>query len=359
MAIERAVQIVLRERDDSRVRLTNLDPAFGGGEFRLSHDIPTRPRGDWLNYVQAAAQALVRERGASRGFDAVVQSDIPVAAGLSSSSALVVASGLALIAVNRLEVDRVELMDLMARAERYVGTEGGGMDQAICLGGQEGAALQIDFDPLRLRPVAVPASWGFLVAYSLLRAEKSGEAQAAYNERHADCRHALMRLREAWVADPQLGTITTYASILESGVLDQAIASADATLPSRLARRFRHTLTEARRVRDAVRALEASDIRSFGALMLASHTSLRDDFDVSVPELDEIVNIAMDAGAAGARLTGAGFGGCVVALCEENIIDTVRHLLVTRFYQPRQVTDRLDDCVFTAHPTAGAAYQRV
>ena len=152
MAIQRSVRIAFHPRADREIRLTNRDARFPPSAFTVNAEIPPAPAGDWSNYPRAAAHALVQRFPNLRGVDAQVDSDLPVAAGLSSSSALVVATALALLHANRASVPLLELMDLLARGERYVGTAGGGMDQAIILGAQAGCASRIDSHPLRLTP---------------------------------------------------------------------------------------------------------------------------------------------------------------------------------------------------------------
>jgi galactokinase len=191
MAIQRAIQIDLRAREDAVVRLVNVRARFEASRFEISGSIDPSPAGSWVNYVKAAAQALHRRSPLARGFDGLVSGDIPDAAGLASSSALVVASALALIAANEIEIDRGELMELTARAERYVGTHSGGMDQAIALAGRAGHAVAIEFDPIRLEPVPVPSDWRFVIANSLVEAKKSGAAQTGYNARVRESRRAL------------------------------------------------------------------------------------------------------------------------------------------------------------------------
>ena len=323
MAIQRAVTIVLRARTDGRVRLVNADERFGPREFELADEIEPFAPGDWGNYAKAAASILRERAGIARGFEAVVHGDIPPAAGLSSSSALVVACLLGFVAVNRLEIAREELMNLAARGERYVGVQSGGMDQAISLGGRAGHAVVIDFDPIRLRPVRVPDDWRFVITNSFVSAEKSGRARAAYNERVVECREALRQIG----AHPQAaGWPRTYPGMVASIATNELVAMGDRILPALLAKRFRHVVTEGARVERARAAMLAGDLGRFGALMNDSHASLRDDYEVSCAELDTIVSSALELGAAGARLTGAGFGGCAVILCRAPADDFMRAL---------------------------------
>src|SRR5256886_8064273 len=183
MALRQSLHIAFHPRSDRETRLVNRDPRFAPSAFAVTESIPPAPAGDWGNYARAAAQALAQRFPDLRGVDALVESDLPIAAGLSSSSALLVAMALAIMHANGVSVPSLELMELLGRGERYVGTAGGGMDQAIILGARAGGASRIDFHPLRLTPTAVPGDWQFLVAWSLVHAEKSGGARQAYNER--------------------------------------------------------------------------------------------------------------------------------------------------------------------------------
>jgi galactokinase len=355
VAIQRSVRIELRARGDRHVRLTNEDPRFEPCEFEIAADLAPFPSGHWGNYAKAAAQALQRRAGLDRGFDGLVAGDIPAAAGLSSSSALVVASALALLAANGIELERGELMELTASAERYVGTESGGMDQAISLGGRAGHAVRIDFDPLRLEPVPLPADWRIVIANSLVEARKSGGAQAAYNARVRECREALAALLARPTA---LGLPTTYRGLV-SGVQSGRLLELAAALPAPLSGRFRHVVTEAARVDEAVAAMRAGDLEAFGRLLDASHASLRDDYEVSCKELDELVGCAREHGAAGARLTGAGFGGCAVLAARAEALPGLLAGLAQSFYGRRGIDPVARDALLVAVPSDGAQTDRL
>ena len=350
MALRQSVRIAFHPRSDQETRLVNRDPRFAPSAFAVSEGILRAPAGDWGNYARAAAQALAQRFPDLRGIDALVESDLPIAAGLSSSSALVVAMALAIMHANRVTVPSLELMDLLGRGERYVGTAGGGMDQAIILGARSGYASRIDFHPLRLTPTAVPADWQFIVAWSLVHAEKSGAARQAYNERTRQCDEArrLVATRLGQRQD------TTYPALLAAASVEELLQVAGATLSDLLSRRFRHVVTEGTRVRQAEAAMVARDFTAFGELLDASHQSLRDDYEVSHPELDRLVGLAREAGAAGARLTGAGFGGSIVALCRVERAPEVVAALRERFYAPRGAADGVGRHMFTAEPSAGA-----
>jgi galactokinase len=349
MAIQRGTTIAARPRSDRVVRITNLDPQFEPREFSLGTDIPPRPAGDWGNYAQASAQALVRRYGELRGVDAVVGSDLPIAAGLSSSAALVVAAAVTLLAASGVAYEPLELMDLLAEGERYVGTAGGGMDQAISVGARAGHATRIDFNPLRLSHTALPGSWRFVVAWSLVRAEKSGAARRAYNERTKETAEARAIVARRLGLPPA----TPYRELLAGQPLAALLDSASA-LPRPLGARFRHVVSEAVRVGDAVAAVGRGDLATFGRLLDASHASLRDDYEVSSPELDRLVVIAREAGAAGARLTGAGFGGCIVAVTDLGRVADVLNALQRDYYAARDVPGSRDAYLFIAESSDGA-----
>jgi galactokinase len=350
MAIDRHIILMARPRRDRTVRIHNVDPRFKSLTFELSDDITPAPQGDWGNYVRAAAQAVCQDYPGVQGIDAVIGSDLPAAAGLSSSSALVVASALALLHAGGLPIDREALMGRLAEAERYVGLRGGGMDQAICLGGRAGAAARIRFDPLALDTVDIPHDWRFVVASSLVPARKSAEARAVYNRRTEECRQAVKEVAERLGVPVDIG----YPALLARFDNEELLVVAGELEDRQLARRFRHVVTEARRVDLAVSALAGRNLAAFGELMTASHASLRDDYEVSCPELDQLVDIATQGGAVGARLTGAGLGGCVIGLGTVETIPALLARLDRDFYYDRMTGADLDDVRFVAVPGNGA-----
>lgn len=348
MAIQREVKIAFTPRGDARARFVNVDAArFGPREFEVSSRIAPASRGDWSNYARAAAQELAARFDLRRGIDACVSGDVPLAAGLSSSSAMVVATTLALLAANELRVPIEDLMELCARAERYVGVDSGGMDQAVSLGGRAGCALRIDFAPVRTRAIPIPDSWRFVVANSGVGAEKSGRARDAYNARVAECAEALRRV----LALPEASDWPrTWRDLVATVPESRLLAAGRRALDGELSRRFRHVITEGFRVELAVDALRRGDAGEFGRLMDLSHASLRDDYEVSCPELDACVRVARASGALGARLTGAGFGGCIVALAEQATAPAVESAL-----RGHAGPDSPADAVFVASPGDGAS----
>ncbi len=352
MAIQRDMMLLARERSDGRVNMASADPRFTPRVFELSGELDRYAVGDWGNYAKAAGRALAERFGPLRGFDAVVSSSIPIAAGLSSSSALVMAVALAILDLADVAIGAPQLMQLVAEAERYVGTKGGGMDQAICLGAQPGTASRIDFNPLRLTPTSVPRHWRFVVAFSGVRAEKSGVTMDEYNSRTRECKQAL----NAAAAVVGASEISTYAGLMSGVPVDDLLAALEQELDGLLLKRLRHVVTEATRVTHAETAMKQGDIAEFGELMSQSHRSLRDDLAVSTVELDTLTDIAVNAGAVGARLTGAGFGGCVVALCSAEKVGQVMDALEHEYYRSADIDGMLvADCLFVAVPSGGAS----
>lgn len=357
MALQREARIVLRPRRDGVVNLVNTDPEFEDVTYEVGVRVEPGPTGSWGNYVRAPAQELARRYAILYGFDGVFSSDVPVASGLSSSSALTNSVGLALAEINEVGLGPLELGELMADAEQYTGTRGGGMDQAISMGARAGHAARIDFRPLKLHHVPVPSDWRFVVADTCVRAEKSGPAQAAYNRRRAECEEAFQLVAAELVRTRRLPAAPAgYRELLRKVYDDEALTAAESALPDTLLRRFRHVVTEHARVLEAQDLLYQADHVGFGMLMDASHGSLRTDYLVSSAELDELVALAKEGGAAGARLTGAGFGGCIVALASMDTVDEVLEALLTGYYEPRGLTDRVDDRLFLAVPSQGATF---
>jgi galactokinase len=248
-----------------------------------------------------------------------------------------VAFTLALLEANGIRASFGELMEILPDGEQFVGTRGGGMDHAAALASRRGCATLVEFAPLAVRSIAVPAGWHFLAAHSLRTAEKSGAAREEYNRRRQAGDSALARLG-----------LPSYREALE--MADRLAAKLDHG-PERDS--FLHTTSEALRVRAAVAAMERDDAVHFGRLLAESHASLRDRLRVSSPALDRLVEAAMEAGALGARLTGAGFGGCAVVLCREADAARVRRGLIERYYRGRPGFEESRHLI-DARPGAGA-----
>ncbi|MGB7762727.1 MAG: galactokinase family protein, partial [Bryobacteraceae bacterium] len=279
MAIDRRIRIRFRARGDRWIRVWSAAP-FGRREFAWTAGLQPVAAGDWENYLRAAASAVASRWGVGAGVDAWIASDLPPAAGLSSSSALLVAFALCLLAANGIDAGFEELMAILPEGEHFVGTRGGGMDHAAILASRAGCASLIEFAPLAVRHIAVPDDWAFLVAHSLETAEKSGSVRAAYNARRQAGTDALAKLG-----------VASYREIIGAPQRHDEFLARLAGVEEKDA--FLHTTSEAVRVTEAVAAMEAGDAAAFGQLLMESQRSLRDRLRVSSPALDRLVDASM------------------------------------------------------------------
>lgn len=376
MTLDRGIVIACSPRDDATVRLRAAAPGCADCAFVNGPSIPPSSAGAWENYVKAAVEGINGhfKVKAFPGMDLYVAGTLPMSAGLSSSSALVVAASLAYLRclgpVLERDISRLALASLLAGAEQYVGTRGGGMDQAIILNGNVGAACKIDFFPLRVERVPLPASHVFVICHSLVKAEKTGDALHRYNAGPRLCRlitamvqESLARAFDAGIVIDRLGDLWNGHLCMTSSEVEALFAEtfpaeytplADAaaylgTTPQRIRERWledlaeppegfalksraRHQLTEYLRVQGARDALLAGDAEHLGELMNASHASCAHDYAISCPELDTLTEMARAAGALGSRLTGAGFGGCTVSLVERDRAEAFMKTLQARYY---------------------------
>ena len=316
MAIERRTVVAGAARNDGRVvaHSAALDETF---EFELDRPGAVR-RGIWGDYVEGTARALLARGVAIGGANLWIESDVPRGGGLSASAALETSVGLALASLaGGGEVDRVTLARAGQAAEHeYVGTLCGIMDQYIAALGVERHALLVDCRTLEARRVPVVLPYAKIVVCDT--GVKHELASSAYNERRSECEEAVRLLREVLPGVTALRDVTV-----------DAFGSHAGTLPDPVRRRARHVVTENERTLLAADALVARNFDEFGRLMQASHASLRDDFEVSSPELDVAVDEALaHPGVFGARMTGGGFGGCMIALAETAAVDSLMERLV-------------------------------
>ena len=286
--------VELSPREDQVVRVESH--GYMPVAYRLGEE---RHHGDWGDYVRGVTWVLTKAGHAIRGFDAGIASRVPPGAGLSSSAALEVALLRALREAFSLSLDDLALAYAAHKAERdIVGARVGTMDQLAASLSRVGEALLIDMRKSQIERVPIPASVEIAVVDSGIVHDNA--KQGAYNERRAQCDEAARGLGLASLRDATLGDV-------------ERLAPQNATL----ARRVRHVVTENERVRAFVAALGAGDLARCGALVDASHASLREDFDVSTGELDVLADaLRSQRGVHGARLVGAGFGGSVLALAD-------------------------------------------
>jgi galactokinase len=292
-AIPQRTQVELARRDDGRIRAASANVGSALFEYRLGGE---QRRGRWSDYVQGVTWGLAHEGFRVGGADLRVESRVPLGSGLSSSAALLVALLRAFRDAFALDLPDVPLARLAKRAENdFVGAPVGIMDQMACTLAGDRQALFLDTRSLDYTIVALPPGIELVILNSGIA---HNHAKGDYGTRRAECERAAEALGVAQLRD------------LDSSDLPRIM-----TLPDPLGRRARHVVTEDERVLAAVRAIKAGDVENLGRLFYASHDSMRDDYEVSIPEIDLLVDLGRtDSDIHGARLTGGGFGGSVVML---------------------------------------------
>lgn len=305
--INRAVYIALRPRED-----------LGCGYYSLNFqekasweltDIRRTEGHHWSNYLKGVMKVLGEAGVDFKGSEGVVFGDIPIASGLSSSAAIEVAAAFGLDRAFGLGLDPVRMSLLAQKAENaFVGVNCGIMDQFVCRLGRKNHALFLDCRSLAYENVPLRlAKYGLLIVDTKVKREL---AQSAYNQRRAECDEAV-RFFQSKV--PSVKALRDVDPEMFGRYRDG--------LPETIRRRAAHVVSEDDRVLEAVKALKADDLEKVGRLFFESHRSLKEDYEVSAAELDFVVETALASGASGARLTGAGFGGCAVVLARKDILD--------------------------------------
>ena len=325
MAIDRSTLVAAAARED---RLVNVHSLNREESFTFDLDRPGEPRrGLWLDYVEGVARALESRGARLRGADLMLVSDVPEGAGLSSSAALEVSTGLAFASISGAEVDPVTLALAGQQAEHtYVGTMCGIMDQFVAALGREGHALLIDCRTLEASPVPLDTSRVCVaITDTNVKHELSG---SEYNARRAECEEGVRLLRRFLPDIEQLRDVSV-----------EEFERFGAELPDVVRRRCRHVVTEDARTLSAADALRRGDLEEVGRLMRLSHESLRDDYEVSCPELDVLAETAWGVeGVLGSRMTGGGFGGSTVSLVRRERLSEFRGALeapyAARFGRP-------------------------
>jgi galactokinase len=308
-AIDLECVIAVRPRGDGRVAVRSADMGEAEAVAEVAADGTDEPgtvEPGWGRYVAGVVRALAERGRPAAGMDATLSSTVPLGAGLSSSAALEVACALALCHVAGLELAPAELALACRQAEHAAtGVPTGIMDQLVSLAGRPDAALLLDCRSLEYEPVPLPSELFVLAVHSGLPRTLAG---SSYADRRASCEAAALRLG-----------LRALRDATPEQVADDPIA--------------RHVVTENARALETAAALRAGDLDRLGPLFAASHASLRDDFRVSTPELDALVRILVDEGALGARLTGGGFGGCVVALARRPDAVTIAERAARRYQE--------------------------
>ena len=294
-----------------RVYSGNLDEAC---DLDLDSIRPGKS-GHWSDYVRGVAGVLETSGYKLRGADLAIASEVPLGSGLSSSAALEVSTAWALVRNSEIDVDRNALPQMCQRAEHlYPETKCGIMDQFISCHGRAGHALMLDCRSLDFQLLPVPSQVRLMVCDTMVKHE---HASGGYNTRRRECEEGLQALKQVLPEIHALRDVSVDELEQYRGRLSPVIY-----------KRVRHVVTENERVKMAASALQSADMAKLGALMADSHRSLRDDYEVSTPELDLMVELARDQkGVYGARMTGGGFGGCTINLVHSDRAEEVQQRL--------------------------------
>ncbi|XP_063053119.1 N-acetylgalactosamine kinase [Engraulis encrasicolus] len=393
MAIEQTILAAVSLNNTQTIHLANTNERYQ--DFQVSSDsiVIDRDNPQWYYYFLCGVKGIQERLGLSplAGMRCLVDGNIPASSGLSSSSALVCCAGLVTMEANHKALSKVELAEVCAKCERYIGTEGGGMDQSISFLAEEGTAKLIEFNPLRATDVKLPEGAVFVISNCCVEMNKA--ASSHFNIRVVECRIAAKLLAKAggleWRRVQRLGAVQEELGLgLEEmlerveellhpesysreevctalGItpqeLSQDILSANTHQVShfKLYQRARHVYGEAARVRRFKSVCDASPVDvlpQLGQLMNQSHQSCRDLYECSCTQLDQLVNICLEAGALGSRLTGAGWGGCAVSMVPAEKINSFLQTVREKYYLPDPRLAALEkQSLFVTKPGGGAA----
>jgi galactokinase len=333
MAIERDVRVAYCARGDAQMRVVSMQQK-GAVAFKIGATIEKSSASEeqWANYVKGCARVLAEEHHSLTGIDCAINGDVPLGSGLSSSAALEVAIMLALIHANGLTYTSEQIARLAQRAENeYVGAKCGILDQLSSTGCLAGQAMLMDCRTLSLTPAPLPKGVSIVIADT---GKRRGLVGSAYNERRQQCEAGAAALGVSHLRDVTLHGLWQAA---EANKIDSITKL-----------RCEHVIAENGRTQAAFACLKAGDAEAFGRLMDQSHADLRDKFQVSCRELDDLVAIARALpGCLGSRMTGAGFGGCTVSLVLDEMVATFVPALTARY-------KKLHDLPMAAYVTRAA-----
>ena len=334
-ALDFGTVVALGSRTDRRISVRAIDLGDKHGSFDLDPVISREANGHWENHVRGVASAMPVFGLPVAGADIVISGNVPQGAGLSSSASLGVALALGLAKLAGCdEPDRMALAKIAQWSEhQYVGCACGMMDQLASAFGEDGKALLIDCMDNNIQAVAFPDDAIIMIVHSGVT---RGLVDSAYNERRSQCEQAAVHYGVASLRD-----LTPEALTTDKGDLDETVF-----------RRARHVVSENERTLSAYHAMTAGDLATIGTAMRASHISLRDDFEVSLPPIDALVDCLAKAigSEGGARMTGGGFGGCVVAILPKAKFETVNAALNAHWQQIRMAPQ----LVIVTQPATGA-----
>jgi galactokinase len=334
-AINYETVVAAGPRTDHQVVVVAADFQNQSSTFSLTPNIPHDQAAPWSNYVRGVAWGLIQRGYTLRGANLVISGNVPLGAGLSSSASLEVVVGTALAHLSELDIapKTIALNGQQAENE-FVGVKCGIMDQFISALGQEGHALLIDCRSLDHRAVPIPPGTAIIIANSNV---KRGLVNSEYNARRQECEAAAAHFGVLALRD-----VSADIFALHEDELNETVA-----------RRARHVITENIRTEAAAAALTRGDLKQMGQLMAESHASMRDDFEITVPPINALVEImtGVIGMAGGARMTGGGFGGCVVGLAPQELVPEVEAAIAAKY----PATSGLEATVYVCQASAGVS----
>jgi len=314
-AINYQTVVAAAKRDDNIVRVVSVDYDNEVDEFDLSKEIVFQENRMWTNYVRGVVKCLIARGYQFKGADISVSGNVPQGAGLSSSAALEVVIGQTFKELFALNISQAEVALNGQQAENeFVGCNCGIMDQLISAEGKKNHALLIDCRTLDTQPVSMPEDMCVVIINSN---KKRGLVDSEYNTRRIQCEEAARILGVKALRDVTIEQFRDRESELEPIVANRA----------------RHVITENDRTVEAAEALKTGDMKRMGALMAESHVSMRDDFEITVEEVDTLVDLVQSVigDKGGVRMTGGGFGGCIVALVPPILVDSVKEIVIEKY----------------------------
>ena len=328
IAIEQAIDIIFSPRQDSMISIT-LSASNETQSFCLNDTDMNCP--SWLRYAKAAVQTIFQKYPCKIGFNAIVSSTLPQGAGLSSSAALLLGLMRCLTMINQIPWNPIDMAQLAQYAENhFVGVNCGIMDQMIICNAQAHHALKIDCQDLTLTHIPLPDSIDFIIMDTSTR---RGLVESEYNDRRYHCEQAAKNLKVTTLREVDLHTLKQNVAQLSKKQFQYA----------------HHVVTENTRVIAATQALKKQDMSLLGLYLNESHASLKNDFNVSTPALNALVEIAQNTpGCYGARMTGAGFGGCAIAVVEKKHTQAFLQSVKTQYYNSTQLNAALYQTCATA-----------
>uniref|UniRef100_A0A3Q4M7J7 N-acetylgalactosamine kinase n=1 Tax=Neolamprologus brichardi TaxID=32507 RepID=A0A3Q4M7J7_NEOBR len=394
MAIEQNILAAVSVNNSGKIQLANANPKYKDFSVSCSEEIAIdRDDPQWYYYFLCGVKGIQEKFGLNHlaGMSCVIDGTIPPSSGLSSSSALVCCSGLVTMEANQKSLSKVALAEICAKSERYIGTEGGGMDQSISFLAEAGTAKLIEFQPLRATDVKLPDGAVFVISNCCVEMNKA--ASSHYNIRVVECRIATKMLAQARGVDSSRLLKLAHVQMELKASLEEMLALVDEVLHPepysreeickvlgitseqfstellsantqdmtqfKLHQRAKHVYGEAARVLQfkSVCDSEPADAkRLLGELMNQSHASCRDLYECSCPELDQLVDICLKSGAVGSRLTGAGWGGCAVSMVPSEKVESFLQAVREEYYLPDPRRAAMEkQSLFVSKPGGGAA----